>query len=313
MGTQNTNQILLAWEGYIVLVDRSDVWNIRKWAEQSAMRAIIPNPKELMEKAEMMLSYLESVSRGEEEVMEHNEYTIPPQWVHQFLDELRKHGHNVSSFQERLDAVKLLILFRDTELALHFSEIKPGNGKYIPESIQNSIDQLHECILEVKVLEREYVDAWNIPTLIQNRINQLNEMNPDIAGFQQRFDLIKPIMLRNLTENWLSALEEMPTQPSFSLDKIQSLIDQMRTLKYSDTESAHLMIAGFQSSLDRLTPIVRIALANEEITFLEDSSKLELPKTLHHTKDRANVLINEARLVEVDTSELQRRLDALSI
>lgn len=138
-------------------------------------------------------------------------------------------------------------------------------------------------------------------------------MNPDIAGFQQRFDLIKPIMLRNLTENWLSALEEMPTQPSFSLDKIQSLIDQMRTLKYSDTESAHLMIAGFQSSLDRLTPIVRIALANEEITFLEDSSKLELPKTLHHTKDRANVLINEARLVEVDTSELQRRLDALSI
>jgi hypothetical protein len=149
--------------------------------------------------------------------------------------------------------------------------------------------------------------------LIQNRIAQLNEMNPDVADLQQRFDLIKSTMLRDLTKEWLFSLEKMPTQSAFSPDKIQSLIDQMSKLENADTESVRLLITEFQSSLDILIPIVRIALANEEITFLEDSCKLEFPETLHHTKDKANTLINEAKSVEVDTSELQRRLDAISI
>jgi hypothetical protein len=313
MGTQNTNQKLLTWEGYTLIIQSSNAWNVGKWVEENAMKIISPNSKELMERAEMMISYLESVSRWEEEVMEHNEYIVSPPWVHQFLHELRKNGENVSSFQERLDAIKLLILFRNTKLALHFSEIRPDNGKYTPESIQNNIHQLHECILEVRVLESEYANTWTIPTLIQDRIKQLHELDPDIVGFQQRFDVIKPIMLRNLTREWLAMLEKTPTRVDFSLDKIQSYIDQMRTLEYDDTETANLIITDYQSRLERLIPIVRIALADEEVSLLENSFRVELPRTPYYTKDRANILIHEAKLVDADTRELQRRLDAITI
>jgi hypothetical protein len=313
MIAKNMHQTWFVWDDYVVLVQSLDLWNIGKWVEQNAMRIIAPNRRELMERAEIMIFYLENVARGEDNIAEHNEYIVPPQWLHQFLDELRKIGENVSSFRERLNAIQVLIFFRDTEIALFFSEMYPSNGKYIPESIQANIDLLRRSIVEVRELELQYRNDWNTPQPIRDRINQLNEINPDIWKFQQRLDFIRPTMLRKLTEEALSALERTPIHPGFFLDKIQSLIDQMNKLENDDLEPIQLMIVDFQSRLDKLTPVVLMALLNEEVNFLELCLEVKLEGTIFYTKDKVNALITKARLVNVDTSELQRRLSVIPV